>query len=88
MNKIGEWVVSYVIKMHWLDGYRSYLAGAGFVLGGAALIANQVATGVYDDDTMEKGIASVLAGLAVLGRAGKTDKLIEATKQNEAPHVG
>lgn len=80
MNKLAGWVISYVIKMDWLDGYRSYIAGAGFVVAGVGLIANQVASESYDEATFEKGIASILAGLAILGRAGKTDKLINTTK--------
>ena len=81
MSTLMDFALKYIVKMSFLDGYRSYIAGAGFVLGGAALIANQVATGTYDHDTVEKGLASVLAGFAILGRAGKTDKLIEATKE-------
>ncbi len=80
MNKLMSFILSYVVKMDFLDGYRSYIAGAGFVLGGAAIIANQVAGGVWDDATMEKGLASLFAGFAILGRAGKSDKMIEAAK--------
>lgn len=80
MNKLMDFALTYVVKMHFLDGYRSYLAGAGFVLSGAALMLNQVAGGTYDHDTMEKGFGAVLAGLAILGHAGKQEKLIAATK--------
>jgi hypothetical protein len=83
MNKLIGFAISYVIKLEFLDGYRSYIAGAGMTLTGVGLIANQVATGVYDYDTMEKGVGLVLAGLAVLGHAGKQEKLLDVVVKKD-----
>lgn len=80
MNMLMDFILSHIIKMEFLSGFRSYIAGAGFVFSGGALIANQVATGVYDHDTMEKGFASVFAGLAVIGHAGKQEKILQMNK--------
>ena len=80
MNFLSDFILEHVIKLSFLDGYRSYLAGSGILLSGAALLLNQVAGGVYDHDTVEKGIAAILAGMAVIGHAGKQEKIAAATK--------
>lgn len=83
MAKLQDFVISHVIKMKWLDGYRTYAGGAFFVLTGVGILANQVATGVYDHATFEKGIALIGAGLVAIGGAGKMDKLTDATKEGK-----
>jgi len=80
MNKLMGFVLSYIVKMDFLDGYRSYLSGAGFVLGGVGALAYQIGSKTYDNDAMVKAVAAVGTGLAILGRAGKADKMIEAAK--------
>lgn len=80
MNVLLDFILAHVIKMQFLEGYRTYLGGAGMVFGGAALIANQVATTVYDHDTMEKGFALMCAGFVAIGHAGKQDRILLMNK--------
>lgn len=80
MSKLFNFVFTHVIKMEFLDGYRSYMSGAGFLLGGLGAVAYQIGSKTYDTDAIEKGFAAVFAGLAILGRAGKADKMIEAAR--------
>ena len=80
MTKLLDFVLTYVLKLQFLDGYRMYAAGAGFMLAGTAMVLNEVGSGVYDHDTMEKGIASILAGVAIIGKAGKDDKKTAAIR--------
>jgi hypothetical protein len=70
-QRFVEALLAYGLKMEFLDGYRTYIAGIGFIgLGLYCLSQNDV----------EKGIAAISAGLGLIGHAGKQDKQVEATK--------
>lgn len=80
MSSLGHMLFKNVIKMEFLDGYRTYMAGASFVLGGVVVLLNMgvaMANGQeYDPAAVEKAIASISVGLGIVGGAGKADKLI------------
>ena len=53
-------------------GWKTYLAGAAAIIGGLALILVQ--------NEFEAGLASIVAGLGIIGIGGKLSKLIELMK--------
>jgi len=81
LQKIQGFIVQYILKLEFIKGHRSYLAGAFLILSGLSLYVNMAATGVFDQATMVKADALIGSGLAVIGGAGKLDKLIEAQKK-------
>lgn len=80
MNPLVVFAIDHVLKLKFLDGYRTYAAGAFLMLGGLATFAHEFATGTFDSDTTQKAFASVVGGLAIIGAAGKADKITAATK--------
>jgi hypothetical protein len=80
MQVLAQLLFKYGIQLHMLDGYRSYLGGAAMLFTGAGLLVNEVSTGVFDADTTTKALGLMGAGLAVIGHAGKQDKIIAATQ--------
>jgi hypothetical protein len=66
-----------ILKLSALDGYRMYAAGAASILGGLALVALAFANDPRGD--LKQGYAAIVAGLAIIGKAGKDDKQIAAT---------
>lgn len=75
-QQVLEWIFGRVIQLNFLDGKRSYFAGAGFIMLGIGMLANEIASGVYDGNSTDKAIASIFAGLGIIGHAGKQDKII------------
>lgn len=83
LQKLQSFIISQVIKMKFLDGYRTYLGGAFFLFTGLGLYLNMAASGVYDQATATKADLMIGAGLTGLGLAGKFDKLTDATKKDK-----
>ena len=67
-----------LVKLSFLDGYRTYLAGAGAIVSGAALVL--LAAGNDPHGDVEKGVEAIIAGLALIGIGGKMEKQIAAAK--------
>ena len=82
-NKLFDFVISKILKMDFLDGYRSYLGAAFFLFTGIGLYLNMAATGEYDSTTATKADLMIAAGLTGLGVAGKLDKLTDAAKKDK-----
>lgn len=80
MNPILVFALDHVLTLKFLDGYRSYAAGAFLMLGGLATFAHEFATGTFDSDTTQKAFAAVTGGLAIIGAAGKADRITNALK--------
>lgn len=78
--RLVDFVIGNVIQLKFLDGYRLYAGGAFMLLTGLGILANEFATGVYDHDSFEKGLALIGAGIGAVGAAGKADKIIAAAK--------
>lgn len=78
---IIDFIIEYVLKLKFLDGYRMYAGGAFMVLTGLGIVANQVASGVYDSASFEKGLTLIAMGLSVTGLAGKQDKIASEVKR-------
>lgn len=53
-------------------GWKTYLAGGAAIIGGATLI--------LVNNQYEAGLASIVAGLGIIGIGGKLAKLIELLK--------
>lgn len=83
LQKLQSFIIAHVIKMKFLDGYRTYLGGAFFLLTGLGLYLNMAATGVYDQATATKADVMIGAGMTALGLAGKFEKLTEAAKKDQ-----
>ena len=90
MNAAGKWIIEFafthLIKMEWLRGHRSYVAGASSMLGGVIIVLDMVVSGVYSDERTAAAFAAITFGLSVIGKAGKSDKLIEAIKAQSPQH--
>lgn len=56
-----------------MTGWKTWAAGIGSILGGAAMIANSFATGDYSH--MAEGWGLVVGGLAIIGIGHKVDRL-------------
>ena len=76
MNVIVQ-AIGYLISLKFLAGYRSQLAGVGALLSGLTLIVLAAAGDPRGD--VKTGVEAVVAGVAVLGLAGKSQKIIEAS---------
>ena len=78
-------LLSYVVTLKFLDGYRTYAAGVGTMLSGAALIALAVAGDPAGD--LKVGVFTFLGGLTIVGGAGKADKLTAVGKASAVLQV-
>lgn len=57
-----------------MSGWKSWAAGIGAMLGGAALVLKGVAGDSFDFDSIKQGVAAIIAGLGLLGVAHKIEK--------------
>jgi hypothetical protein len=73
--------LGYIVKLDFLDGYRTYLAGAGAIIMGIALVV--LAAAGDPRGSIEQGVSAILAGLAIIGGGGKIDKLIETVSPSK-----
>jgi hypothetical protein len=69
-----------VLKLNFLDGYRSYIGGAGFILLGVGMLAVGIMQGTLSEATTGQALAAISAGFGMIGHAGKQDKMINAAQ--------
>ena len=91
-NKVFEFIFNQLIKQQWLEGSRSYIAGASSILGGLVVVLDMVYSGHYSDERMIVAWGGFTLGYKIIGDAGKKDKLIAVEQaklaSKEAPNVG
>jgi len=66
----------YLIRLEFLDGYRTVLSGVGSIIFGIALIA--LAAGNDPRGDVKEGIAAIIIGVGIIGHAGKLEKNLQA----------
>lgn len=74
--------ISYVLKLDFLDGYRTTIAGVASMLSGLTLLAFAAAGDPRGD--VKTGMEALLAGMALIGHAGKADKQLAELKAQTA----
>lgn len=75
-NKLLVFVLDHVLKLKFLDGYRMYASGAISIFTGLIMLLTMFSSG--DATNLDQAITFIVAGLGVLGLAGKQDKQIAA----------
>jgi hypothetical protein len=83
-QRIVAFILDRIVKQTWLDGYRTYLAGASAIAGAVVIVLDMLAGGEYSNEKMGMAFASFVLGQKIIGDAGKRDKLIAATKNGAA----
>ena len=79
LMRIVAFVFDHVVKQKFLTGKRSYVGGASAILGGVVLILDMVVNGSFSEEKAGAAWAAISLGYAVIGHAGKQEKLLEAT---------
>lgn len=59
-----------------MSGWKTWAAGIGAILGGAALVLKGIAGDSLDFESIKQGVAAIIAGLGVLGVGHKVDRLL------------
>lgn len=57
-----------------MSGWKTWAAGLGAVLGGAALVLKGVAGDSFDFESIKQGVAAIIAGLGIIGIGHKVEK--------------
>ena len=72
-----------------MSGWKTWAAGIGMILGGAALIVKQIADGTFSFASMGEGFTMIMGGLGLLGIGHKVekgaDKIAEAAATGKTP---
>lgn len=66
-----------VLRVEYFSGQRMYAAGVAAILGGLTLVALYIAGDPRGD--LKEGWIAIVGGLAILGKAGKDEKQLQAT---------
>lgn len=79
LMKLVAFVFEHVVKQRFLTGKRSYIGGASAILGGVVLVLDMVVNGTFSEEKAGAAWAAIAFGYAVIGHAGKQEKLLEVT---------
>lgn len=79
-------VLAYVVKLEFMDGYRTYAAGVASLLAGLSLLAFAFAGDPRGD--VKGALEAIVAGVTIIGAAGKADKMIRANGRSSGPSSG
>ena len=76
-------VLAYVLTLEWLNGYRTYIGGAGFIFTGIGTICEFASNPNADvaHGAILAGVGAIFKGIAVIGQAAKQERLIAAAKE-------
>ena len=58
-----------------MKGWKTWAAGLGAMLGGAALVLKGVASDSLDFQSIKEGVAAIIAGLGVIGIGHKIERI-------------
>jgi hypothetical protein len=77
--KIAAFIFDHVVKQKFIAGYRSYIGGASAILGGVVLILDMTVNETFSEEKAGAAWAAISFGYAVIGHAGKQEKLLSST---------
>lgn len=77
-NKVFAFVYTQLVKQQFLQGHRSYIAGATSILGAVVIVGDMLVNGTYDETKMGMAWAGFVLGYKIIGDAGKAEKMLEA----------
>lgn len=80
--KIAAFIFDHVVKQKFIAGYRSYIGGASSILGGVVVILDMAVNGSFSEEKAGIAWAAISFGYAVIGHAGKQEKLLDAANAN------
>lgn len=72
-NLVFRFVFDHLIAQKWAAGYRTYIAGASFILTGLIPILDMFVNGHYDETKMGVACAAIGIGYKVIGDRGQKD---------------
>lgn len=80
LMKVVGFVFDHLVKQKFLSGKRSYLGGASAILGGVILVLDMVVNGSFSEEKAGTAWAAISLGYAIIGHAGKQEKLVEVIR--------